>query len=68
MDEPSKYREEVGRRMPCPQKTIHTTSWSFPPGMTERWGGVVVGPTCDLVGNVEPQVSVLNLLNQDLHF
>ena len=31
-------------------------------------GSVVVGPTCDLVGNVEPQVSVLNLLNQDLHF
>ena len=36
MDEPSKYREEVGRRMPCPQKTIDTTSWSFPPGMMER--------------------------------
>ena len=31
-------------------------------------GSVVIGPTCGLVGNVEPQVSVLNLLNQDLHF
>lgn len=28
----------------------------------------VVGPTCDLVRNVGPQVSVSNLLNQDLRF